>query len=40
MKAAVKKYNEGIEFVDAEDDESAKGILKILRMNASQAYLK
>lgn len=37
---ASKKYTEGIDYVDAEDDEGAKAILKVLQMNASQAYIK
>lgn len=40
FKEAIKKYNEGIDFVDAQDDEEAKNLLKALRMNVSQAYLK
>ena len=37
---AAKKYEEGLEFVDGEQSEDAKSIIKILRMNASQAYIK
>ena len=37
---AASKYTEGIEHVDAEDDEAAKNILKTLRMNFSQACIK
>ena len=40
FKAAIKKYDEGIELVDMEEEESAKNILKILRLNVSQACLK
>lgn len=37
---AAKTYEEGIDFVDGETAESALNIIKILRMNASQAYIK
>lgn len=37
---AAAKYTEGISYVEDESDESAKAILKTLRMNLSQACLK
>lgn len=40
FQAAISKYSDGISYVEDDDDESAKAILKTLRMNLSQACIK
>lgn len=40
LRGAVDDYKEGIQFVDYETSEDAKELLKTLRLNISQAYIK
>ena len=40
FKQAIKLYQDGIDYVDFEEEDEAKNILKLLRLNISQAYLK
>ncbi len=40
LHGAIHKYKEGINFVEYEENADAKNILKILRLNIAQAYLK
>lgn len=40
FQAAISKYSDGISYVEDDDDEAAKAILKTLRMNLSQACIK
>lgn len=40
FQAAISKYSSGISYVEDDEDEAAKAILKTLRMNLSQACIK